>query len=59
MVKLYLNNIDPKKKNSVQYIDVSMWSLFKAYILSYLMLTGFIIGGAIILGIFIGLMMGG
>jgi len=58
MVKLYLNNQDPKKKNAVQYIDVSFWSFFKAYILSYLLLIAIVFGVAFVIGFFGALMMG-
>jgi len=58
MVKLYLNDVDQKKKNAIQYIDVNVWSLVKAYIISHLIVAGIVFGVAFLLGFFGALMMG-
>jgi hypothetical protein len=58
MVKLYLNTYDAKKKNSVEYIDVSIWSLVKSVILSDLIIYGIVFGVLFLLGFFGALMLG-
>jgi hypothetical protein len=58
MVKLYLNTYDAKKKNSVEYIDVSIWSLVKSVILSDLIIYGIVFGVSFLLGFFGALMLG-
>jgi hypothetical protein len=50
MVKLYLNNTEGKKGPT--YIDVKMWSLVKAFVLSYLICGGILFGIGFLLGFF-------
>ena len=52
MVKLYLEGIDGKTKNVPKYIDVNIWSLVKATILSDLIIYGIVFGIGFILGFF-------
>jgi len=54
MVRLYL--LKKSEKGKKQYIDVGMWSLVKAYILSWLIIVGLVLGTVIIIGIIISIL---
>ena len=53
MVRLYLEN---NKSNKEAYIDVNVWSLVKAYIISNLIIGGIIIGVSFIFGVLAAIM---
>ena len=51
MVRIYLEKKDSEEKDPKRYVDINIWSLVKANILSSLMLYGLFIGGLIVLGV--------
>lgn len=58
MVRIYFEKEDSEEKDTKKYVDISIWSLVKANILSSLLLYALIMGGGIAL-IIIGALVGG
>ena len=53
MVRLYFTEIKKDEEKNKEYIDVSIWSFLKTFVLTYLLFNAIIFGVFFLIGLFV------